>query len=403
METLDLNEPVNYNSFNGLLKMIGTIFEIIIILILIILTGYLSMAELAVVSIRKAKMQKYLEDGNKNAQIVFDLLEDPNEFLSTVQIGISLIGVLTGAFGGVTLAEPLSKYISFIPYSEPISVAIVVIVTTYLTLVVGEIVPKVIALNDPERVSLKVAKSMVVLSKISKPVSFILAKSSSFLLWLMRIENKNDDIVTEEEIELMIKEGREDGTIEQEEEDIIKRVFKLDDQKVESIMTPRNEIIWIDLEDDRDVNKVKIIESKRSIFPIASGELDDFIGVVQAKDILSVMFSDEEFDVHKIVKEPLVVSEHLETLELLKEFKENQGYVHMSLVVDEFGSVEGLITLNDLLEGIVGDIPGIDEEDDPQAIKREDGTWLIDGRYPIDRFKELFEFKDSLPDEEEDE
>ena len=173
--------------------MIGTTLEIIIILILIILTGYLSMAELAVVSIRKAKMQKYLEDGNKNAQIVFDLLEDPNEFLSTVQIGISLIGVLTGAFGGVTLAKPLSKYISFLPYNEPISVAIVVIVTTYLTLVVGEIVPKVIALNDPERISLKVAKSMLILEKISRPVSFVLAKSSSFLLWLLRIENKNDD------------------------------------------------------------------------------------------------------------------------------------------------------------------------------------------------------------------
>jgi putative hemolysin len=174
------------------------------------------MAELAVVSIRKAKMQKYLDDGNKNAQIVFDLLEDPNEFLSTVQIGISLIGVLTGAFGGVTLAEPLSKLISFIPYSQPISVAIVVIVTTYLTLVVGEIVPKVIALNEPEKVSLKVAKSMVILSKVCKPVSFILAKSSSFLLWVLRTENKNDELVTEEEIELMIREGREDGTIEKE-------------------------------------------------------------------------------------------------------------------------------------------------------------------------------------------
>jgi len=360
------------------------------------------MAELAVVSIRKAKMQEYLEEGNKNAQIVFDLLEDPNEFLSTVQIGISLIGVLTGAFGGITLAEPLSKIISFIPYNEPISVAIVVIVTTYLTLVIGEIVPKVIALNDPERIALRVAKSMLVLEKVSKPVSFILAKSSRFLLWVMRIEDKSEDVVTEEEIELMIKEGREDGTIEKEEEDIIKRVFKLDDQKVESIMTPRNEIIWIDLEDDREINKIKIIESKRSIFPIASGELDDFIGVVQAKDILSAMFTEDKFDVHKIVKEPLVVSEHLETLELLKEFKENQGYVHMSLVVDEFGSVEGLITLNDLLEGIVGDIPGIDEEDEPEAIQRADGTWLIDGRYPIDKFKELFEFKDSLPDEEED-
>ncbi len=382
--------------------MAGEIIEIIIILVLIILTGYLSMAELAVVSIRKAKMQKYLEDGDERAQIVFDLLEDPNEFLSTVQIGISLIGVLTGAFGGVTLAEPLSKLISFVPYNQPISVAIVVIITTYLTLVVGEIVPKVIALNEPEKVSLRVARSMVILSKISKPVSFILAKSSSFLLWLMRIENRTDDTVTEEEIELMIKEGREDGTIEQEEEDIIKRVFKLDDQKVESIMTPRNEIIWIDLEDPREVNKVKIIESKRSIFPIASGELDDFIGVVQAKDILSVMFTDEEFDIHKIVKEPLVVSENLETLELLKEFKENQGYVHMSLVVDEFGSVEGLITLNDLLEGIVGDIPGIDEEDDPIATQRDDGTWLIDGRFGIDRFKELFDIDETFPDEEED-
>ena len=382
--------------------MIGTTLEIIIILILIILTGYLSMAELAVVSVRKAKLQKELEDGNKNAKIVFELLEDPNEFLSTVQIGISLIGVLTGAFGGVTLAEPLAKAISFIPYSQPISVAIVVIITTYLTLVVGEIVPKVIALNDPEKVSLKVAKSMVILSKISKPASFVLAKSSRFLLWLLRIENKNHDSVTEEEIELMIKEGGEEGTIEQEEEDIIKRVFKLDDQKVESIMTPRNEIIWIDLDDDKSINKVKIIESKRSIFPIARGELDDFIGVVQAKDILSAMFGNEEFDINKIVKEPLVVSEHLQTLELLKEFKENQEYVHMSLVVDEFGSVEGLITLNDLLEGIVGDIPGIDEEAEPQAIQRSDGTWLIDGRYPIDKFKELFDFKDKLPDEDED-
>ncbi|MEE3489573.1 hemolysin family protein [uncultured Methanobrevibacter sp.] len=382
--------------------MIGTILKIIIILILIFINGYLSMAELAVVSVRKSKMQKYLDEGNKKAEIVMKLGEDPNEFLSTVQIGISLTAVLTGAFGGATLAEPLAKLISFIPYSEPISLIVVVIISTYLTLVIGEIVPKVIALNDPERISLQVAKYMEILSIISRPISFILAKSSSFLLWLMRIDRRTDDAVTEEEIELMIKEGREDGTIEQEEEDIIKRVFKLDDQKVESIMTPRNEIIWIDLEDERDINKIKIIESKRSIFPIASGELDDFIGVVQAKDILAALFNDDEFDIHKIVKEPLVVSEHLETLELLKEFKENQEYVHMSLVVDEFGSVEGLITLNDLLEGIVGDIPGIDEEDEPKATQRLDGSWLIDGRYPIDKFKELFEFKDKLPDEEED-
>ena len=187
--------------------MIGTAFNIIIILILIIINGYLSMAELAVVSVRKSKLQKYIDEGNKNALIVAELGEDANEFLSTVQIGISLTAVLTGAFGGATLSEPLAKLISFLPYSEAISVVVVVIVSTYLTLVIGEIVPKVIALNDPERISLKVAKSMAILTVVSKPISVILAKSSSFLLWLMRIENKNDDLVTEEEIELMIKEG----------------------------------------------------------------------------------------------------------------------------------------------------------------------------------------------------
>lgn len=360
------------------------------------------MAEMAVVSVRKAKMQKYLEEGNKNAKIVLDLIEDPNEFLSTVQIGISLIGVLTGAFGGVTLSEPLAKAISFIPYNDVISVIVVVVLTTYLTLVIGEIVPKVIALNDPEKVSLKIAKTMVILSKVSKPVSYVLSKSSGFVLFLMRIENKNDELVTEEEIELMIKEGIEDGTIEKEEEDIIKRVFKLDDKKVESIMTPRNEIIWVDLEDDKRANEIKIMESKRSIFPIAKGELDDFIGVVQAKDILALLFSEEKFDINSIIKKPLVVSENLETLELLKEFKENKEYVHMALAVDEFGSVEGLITLNDLLEGIVGDIPGIDETDDPMATQRLDGTWLIDGRFQIDKFKELFDYEKEFPYEKED-
>ena len=383
--------------------MINVIFEVVLIIILIILTGILSMAELAVVSTKKAKLEKLLHEGHKNAQIIIDFAEDPNQFLSTVQIGITLIGILTGAYGGATLAEPLSQVIGpYIPYSGTISILVVVIITTYLTLVIGEIVPKVIALNNPEKVSLKLAKSMVVLAKVCKPISAILAKSTDFVLWTIGMKNTSQSIVTEEEIELLIEEGREDGTIEKEEEDIIKRVFKLDDKKVESIMTPRNEIIWVNLEDDRRVNEIKIMESKRSIFPIASGELDDFIGVVQAKDILSLLFSEEKFDINSIIKKPLVVSENLETLELLKEFKENQEYVHMALAVDEFGSVEGLITLNDLLEGIVGDIPGIDETDEPMATKRLDGSWLIDGRFQIDKFRELFDYENEFPDEKED-
>lgn len=383
--------------------MVNTIIEVIVIIVLIILNGILSMSELAIVSSRKAKLQKLLNEGKKHAQTVIDLSEDPNQFLSTIQIGITLIGILTGALGGATLSDPLANLIApYVPYSQIISVVLVVVITTYLSLIIGELVPKRVALNNPEKVAVKVAKVMKILSKICGPLVVILSKSTNAALWFLGIRNDVKNTVTEEEIELMIEEGRAEGTIEKEEEDIIKRVFKLDDKKVDSIMTPRNEIVWIDLNDPRDVNKVKIIESKRSIFPVANDELDDFIGVVQAKDILSVLFKDEKFDVNKIVKEPLVVPENLESLELLKKFKENKEYVHMSLVVDEYGSVAGLITLNDLLEGIVGDIPGIDEEDDPMAIKRNDGSWLIDGRTQIDKFKEIFNIDEDFPDEKED-
>lgn len=380
-----------------------TIFNIIIIIILIILNGILSMSELAVVSSRKSKLQKMINEGKKHAQTVIDLNENPNQFLSTIQIGITLIGILTGAFGGATLSSPLASLIRpYVPYAGTISVLIVVIVTTYLSLVIGELVPKRIALNSPERVAVKVAKSMKILSKICKPLVIILSKTTNVALNILRINHDEDTSITEEEIELMIEESRVEGNIEKEEEDIIKRVFKLDEQKVDMIMTPRSEIIWIDLDDAPEENKKKIIESKRSIFPIAKGELDDFIGVVQSKDILAVLFENKEMNLEKIVKNPIVVPENLESLELLKQYKENKEYVHMALIVDEFGSVSGLITLNDLLEGIVGDIPGIDETDDPIAVQRADGTWLIDGRYQIDRFKELFDYSEEFPDEKED-
>lgn len=383
--------------------MYETIISIVIIVVLIVVNGIFSMSELAVVSSRKGKLQKMYNNGKKHAKTTIDLMENPNQFLSTIQIGITLIGILTGAFGGATLSDPLNAVISpYIPYSEIVSTIVVVIITTYLSLVVGELVPKRVALNNPEKIAVKVAKWMKLLSKASGPFVVILSKSTNGLLRLIGISHEENNAITEEEIELMIEEGRVEGTIEKEEEDIIKRVFKLDDQKVDMIMTPRNEIVWIDLEDTPEENQNKIIESKRSIFPVASGELDDFIGVVQAKDILSVLFKEEDLEIEDIIKDPLVVPENLEALELVKQFKENKEYVHMSLVVDEFGSLTGLITLNDLLEGIVGDIPGIDETDDPIAIKRNDDSWLIDGRYQIDRFKELFDFDGEFPDEKED-
>lgn len=377
--------------------------QLIIILILILLNGLLAMSEVAIISSRRAKLQKMADDGVKNAKIVMDLIEDPNQFLSTIQIGITLIGILTGAFSGATISTYIATLLpSFVPFPEEISIIAVVVVVTYISLIIGELVPKRIGLNNSEKNAVRVVKLIKYLSSISGFFVTILSKSTDFVLFLFGIKHDENNVVTEEEIEMMIEEGRVGGTIEKEEEDIIKRVFRLDAQKVDLIMTPRSEIVWIDLEDSLEENHQKIIDSKRSIFPVATGELDDFIGVVQTKDMIRSLFKGKELDFEKIVKEPLIVPVNLPSLELLKQFKKNSGYVHMAIVVDEFGSLEGLITLNDLLEGIVGDIPGIDETDDPIITKRADGSWLIDGRFPIDRFKEEFDVNIEFPNEKED-
>ncbi len=376
--------------------------EILIIIILIVLNGLFSLAEIAVVSTRRIRMQKIADDGDKRALAVLDFMDNISDFLTTVQVGITFTAIITGALGGTTFSEPIGNFLSqYIPYSYQISFIFVILITTYFTILVGEIVPKRMALNDPEGYSLKTAKFMQISSWICKPVVRLLDSSTNLALKIVGSKPK-EDIVTEEEVKLLIEEGIEDGTIAEEEEDIIKRVFRLDDQKVDMIMTPRSEIIWLDLEDSLEENKQKIIESKRSIFPVADAELDDFIGVVQAKDLLSKIFEGEDVDIRANVKSPLVVPENMLSMDLLKEFKENREYVHMVLVVDEFGSVVGLITLNDLLEGIVGDIPGIDETDDPKAIERKDHSWLIDGRFSIEDFKDLFEIEDEMPNEVED-
>ncbi len=365
------------------------------------------MSEFAIVASRKITLQKMSNDGNKKASKVIKLIEDPNEFLSTAQIGITLIGIVTGAIGGTEFSKPLGAFLGqFIPYSNEISFLIVIAITTYFTILIGELVPKRVGLNKPEKMAIKTVSMITVLATICRPIVNLLNKSTDLTLKLIGSKPDEDNLVTEEAVEELIEEGIEDGTIEEEEKEIIKRVFRLDDQKVDMIMTPRNEMVWLDLEDDEEINMQKIIESERSIFPVSEGELDDFIGVVQAKDLLSNIYSQKQLDLNKNIrnniKKPLVVPENLLSMELLHEFKENKKHVHMVIIVDEFGSVVGLITLNDLLECIVGDIPGIDEEDAPRALERKDGTWLIDGRYSISEFKELFNIEKELPEEVED-
>ncbi|AXV38670.1 MAG: hypothetical protein CIT01_10855 [Methanobacterium sp. BRmetb2] len=377
--------------------------EVSVVLILIILNGLFAMSEIAIVSSRKIKLQKMANNGNKKAFIALELANTPNLFLSTVQVGITLIGILAGAFGGATISVQLNNYLSTIPviapYSETLSILIVVLIITYLSLIIGELVPKRLAMNSPEKISIKIAKPMKILSTITLPVVSFLSFSTEMVLKLFGVRETDEGLVTEDEIKLLIEEGIEAGTVEKEEEDIIKRVFRLDEQKIGTVMTPKTEIIWLDLEDPADVNRNKIIESERSIFPVGCDGLDNLQGVVQTKDILSSTLKHEEIDLKSNLKKPLIVPETLPTLEILKIFKQNSDYIHMALIVDEYGSIEGLITLNDILEAIVGDIPAIDEPDEPRAIQRKDESWLIDGYLPIDEFKGIFNME-KLPKED---
>jgi putative hemolysin len=377
--------------------------EVFAIGVLILLNGMLAMSEIAVISSRKIKLQKMSQDGNKGADITLELLESPNQFLSAVQIGITLIGILAGAFGGATVSIYLNNYLSgfsfLAPYSDTLSIIIVVLIITYFSLVVGELVPKRIGLNNPEKISVKIARPLKLLSRITSPVVSLLSISTDSLLRL--IGSKKDssgDKVTEDEIKLLIEEGLEAGTVEKEEEDIIKRVFKLDQQKVGSLMTPKTEIIWLDLDDPLEEAEKQIIESERSIFPVGKDELNNFLGVVQTKDILGSMLNGEKINIESNLKEPLVIPETLPILDVLNLFKENKNYVHMAMVVDEYGSIEGLITLNDILEALVGDIPSLDEPNEPKAILRKDGSWLVDGYLSAEEFKEVLNIE-KLPDE----
>ncbi len=383
--------------------MANTLLEISIILILIILNGIFAMSEIAIVSSRKFKLQKMANEGNEKAKTALELANSPNRFLSTIQIGITLIGILAGAFGGATIAEQIGTFFTTIgplaPYSEIIGVVIVVLIITYLTLIIGELVPKRLGLNNPEKKAAKIAKPMKTLSKISMPVIYILSASTEFVLRILGVKDVKEETITEDEIKLLIEEGTQAGTFEKAEQEIIKRVFSLDDLRVNSIMKPRKDIIWLDIKDSDEVMQKKIIESERAIFPVGKESLDDFLGVIQVKELINPALKNEPIDIKKFLRKPLLIPESLHALELLKLFKKSGEYVHMALVLDEYGSIEGLITLNDVLEAIVGDIPAIDEPDEPKAVKRKDGTWLIDGFLSVEKFKYLFDISE-LPEEE---
>lgn len=366
--------------------------EILILLLLIIANGVFAMSEMAIISSRKARLQQLVNQGDAKARVALDLANTPNRILSTVQIGITLIGIFAGAFGGATLAEKLATALDKVPflaaYSDALGFGIVVLSITYLSLVIGELVPKRLALNSPEKIALTVAMPMRVLSAIASPAVHLLSYSTEVILKLLGTGPSTEPEVTEEEIKVLIEQGTEAGTFEEAEQDMVERVFRLGDLQVSALMTPRPEIVWLDLEDSAEINQQKIVESGHSRLPVCQSGLDNVLGVVQVTDLLAQTIAGRPIDLTSSLKRPLFVPESsrgLKVLELLK-----QSGTHTVLVVDEYGVIQGLVTVNDILVELVGDISPGDDPDGPQAVQREDGSWLVDGMLSVEDFFDLF-------------
>lgn len=379
----------------------GVMIEVLVILLLLIGNGVLSMSEMAIVSARRARLRRWVEEGNPRAKDALDLASAPNDFLSTVQIGITLVGILAGAFGGATIAEQISELITFStnldPYADAIGLAVVVAVITYFSLLIGELVPKRIALQSPELISTLVARPMKVIMLITRPLVALLSGSAATVVRLLGLKPSDDPPITDAEIHVLIDEGKRAGVFEESEQEMIAAVLKLGDRKIDSLMTPRTELVWFDVRDSIDQIIAKLHTTPHSILPVADGQLDNILGYIETRDILLAWGSGEKFDIRAFIKEPLYVPETKTALNVLKSFRESR--THIALVMDEFGGLGGLVTIHNLVEAIVGSMPTPTEQR-WQVTKRDDKSWLMDGMTPIEHFMEVLEIHE-LPDQED--
>ncbi|MDM9383024.1 hemolysin family protein [Chlorogloeopsis sp. ULAP01] len=372
--------------------------EILIIFLLILANSLFVMSELAIVSARKVRLQQLAERGDPKARVAFELASSPNQFLATVQIGITLLGILSGAFAESTIVRRLEPLLIQMPwlasYSDAIATVIAVLIITYLTLILGELVPKRIALNSPEPIASIVAIPMKLLATITAPLVYLLSISTDAVVRTLGIRPSNEPQVTEEEIRVLIEQGTEEGTFEEAEQDMVERVFRFGDRPISSFMTPRPEIVWLDLEDSVEENRQKVIESPYSRYPVCQGGLDNVLGVIPVTDLLARSLTGEPLDLTVGLRSPVFVPESTRGLKVLELFK--QTVTHMALVVDEYGVIQGLVTLNDVMIEIVGDVPSAEELENPQAVQREDGSWLLDGMLSVEEFFELFDLEEYL-------
>jgi putative hemolysin len=366
-------------------------FEAILILMLVIANGVFAMSELAVVTARRSRLQHRAEQGSRRARVALELSQHPDQFLSTIQIGITSIGILAGAFGGSTIAEKVALYFEQFPvlanYAEAIAVGIVVVAISYLSLILGELVPKRIALAGPEGIATAVAPLMQRISRMTSPAVRFLSWSTNLVFRLIPIKHSQEGAVTEEEIKSLIEQGTRAGIVEESEQEMVESVFRLGDRRAVELMTPRLRVVWIDISDTLEsiLSTVKAHEFSR--FPVCEGSLDRVIGIVHVKDLLLATGSTNVLDLRKIVREPLFVPESLGALKLIEMFRTSGA--EMALIVDEHGGVEGLVTMVDIVESIVGDLPQRGEAPAQQVIQRPDGSWLVDGMLPIHELEAL--------------
>jgi len=372
--------------------------EILIILVVILLNAIFVLSEMSVASSRKARLQQRINEGDKGAKTALSLIQNPNLFLATVQIGITLIGVLVGAVGGATLSLPLAAWLARIPviaeYASSIALGIVVVAITFVSIVLGELVPKRIALHNPEQIASALARPMLVVSKLFAPFVWLLGRITDFFLKLLGVKPGSEPPVTEEEIHLLIDQGTQAGVFEEAEQDMVEGIFSLGDQRVYSLMTPRTDIVYLDINESIEEIREKISGCEFSRFPVRQGTLDMILGIVKARDLLVRSLSGEPIKLKDMLKPAFFIPETMFASRALEIFKEKG--TELLLVIDEFGGLQGLLSVNDVLEEIVGQI----ELEEPQATQRQDGSWLLDGMLEVDEFKEIFKLP-VLPHEDE--
>ncbi len=374
--------------------------EILILLVLIFINALFVMSEIALVSARKSRLESQAERGDVKAKRALELANTPEKFLSAAQIGITLIAILTGVYSGERFAHQLQPHIERIewlqPYADTIATTIVVIIVTFLSIIFGELIPKQIGLLRAERIAKLVAAPMNAFARFTHPIVWLLNKISNLFFRLFNIKRSKDDAVTEEEIKTLIGEGTQAGTIDEAEQEIIERVFHLGDRNITSLMTHRSDIIWFNLDDNEDKIKEKIIGEPHSVYPICDGEIDNLKGVVSIKDLY---VSPDSTLFKELMQPALFVPENNSPYQVLEKFKESR--LHSCFIVDEYGSILGLITLNDILEAIVGDMPQPDVPD-YEILEREDGTFLVDGQIPFYDFLSRFEKTEWMNEGEHD-